>query len=71
MQGINTVMDLVHQAANHLVLRGMLLLEEGDPATAARYFQQALEMNNKESWNFESRGIAAHYLQHIKAAQKR
>jgi hypothetical protein len=69
LPAINTVMEIVHQIANYRVMRGMLLLEEGDPAAAARFFQQALDMNNGQPWEFESRGIAVHYLKHIRAAQ--
>jgi tetratricopeptide (TPR) repeat protein len=68
LQGINSLMELVHRAADYRVLRGMLLLEEGDPARAARYFQQALDMNQGQPWEFECRGIALHYLKHVQAA---
>lgn len=58
----------VHELANVRVLRGMLALEQGDNAVAAKYFREALNMGESEQFHFESRPIAVRYLQLIKDA---
>jgi hypothetical protein len=68
LQGVNYWLERLRQAADYRVLRGLLTLEEGDTATAARYFQEALDTNNKKPFDFESRMIADHYLKLIHEA---
>ncbi len=67
-QALNGLLEQVRQNADFLVLRGMLALEEGDNPTAAKYFQQALDMSDQARFDFESRVLAVRYLQLIKAA---
>jgi hypothetical protein len=49
-------------------LRGILALDAGEPAAAEKWFRQALNAGGGE---FESRGIAARYLDHLRPASGR
>jgi hypothetical protein len=68
IQGFATLLNFVRQAAEYRVLRGMVAVEQGDIPTAAKFFQAALDMNNGEPFEFESKMIAVNYLKHIQAA---
>src|SRR5262249_50526668 len=56
----------VQQSADYRVLRGMLSLEQGNTTEAAAYFQKALELYEREHLDFESRAVAARYLELIR-----
>ena len=43
-------------------------MEAGNPAAAAREFQEAMKVNNQQPFDFESKPIAQRYLELIKAA---
>jgi tetratricopeptide (TPR) repeat protein len=68
MQRLNAILDDVRTTADYRVMRGILALEQGDTATAARFFERALYMNDGKRLDFESRPIAAHYLELIHRA---
>jgi hypothetical protein len=58
----------VRQLAEWRVLCGMLALEEGANALAAKHFEAALNLGERQDFAFESRPIATHYLQLLKVA---
>jgi hypothetical protein len=68
LYGILTAPSRISQVADYRVLRGLLALEEGDNAVAAKYFQAALDAGKLEAFAFESRPIAERYLQLIREA---
>jgi tetratricopeptide (TPR) repeat protein len=68
MQQFNNIFEDVRLTADHRVLRGMLALEQGDTATAARFFDRALHMGDGQPLDFESRPIALHYLELLERA---
>ncbi len=68
LYGASTMSSRVRELADWRVLRGMLALEQGDNAVAAKYFQEALDLGEREKFQFESRPIAVRYLQLIKEA---
>jgi hypothetical protein len=68
LYGVLMTSNGIRQIADWRVLRGMLAVEEGDNAVAAKSFQAALDMGDRESFAFESRPIALQYLQRIREA---
>ena len=63
-----SLLSASRQMAEFRVLGGLLALEEGKTASAARYFRQALNSGGGDSFDFPSRGVAFRYLQLIKEA---
>jgi tetratricopeptide (TPR) repeat protein len=53
------------QLADYLVIRGILLLEQGQTAKAAECFRTALDVDGGEKFQFDSRAIAVNYLELI------
>ena len=68
LYGVLTMPGRIGQVADYRVLRGLLALEEGENAVAAKYFQSAVDASNPKAFAFESRPIADRYLQLIKEA---
>ncbi|HLJ93014.1 MAG TPA: hypothetical protein VKU02_07465 [Gemmataceae bacterium] len=68
LYGIEQLPNRVRELADWRVLRGMLAVEEGDNAVAAKFFQEALGTGEREQFRFESRPIAVRYLQLIREA---
>jgi hypothetical protein len=66
--GVNTVSTRLRELADWRVLRGLLALEAGENAVAAKRFQAALDIGNQKKLDFESRPIAEHYLRRIEHA---
>jgi tetratricopeptide (TPR) repeat protein len=58
-------LDEVRQIAELRVIRGLLALEEGDTATAARFFRQAMATVASPQFDFDGREIARRYLELI------
>lgn len=54
--------------ADYRVMRAMVALEAGDTALAARFCAEALNTNNGQPFDFESKMIAVNYLRLLKAA---
>src|SRR5262249_46709536 len=58
LYGTTTMPNRLRQLADWRVLRGLLALEEGDNAAAAKAFQAALDLGEREQFHFESRPLA-------------
>jgi tetratricopeptide (TPR) repeat protein len=67
-QRLNAILEDIKLTADYRVLRGMLALEQGDTATAARFFERALNSGDGQPFDFESRPIALGYLNLIQRA---
>jgi tetratricopeptide (TPR) repeat protein len=70
LSSMSVAINRIKQLAEFRVMRGMLALEEGDTATAAKQFQQALDMGDGKEFQFDSRAVAMRYLELLKAARK-
>ena len=68
LQQANMTLQNTRTIANFKTLQGMLAVEAGNTADAARLFREAMDINNKQPFDFESKAIAVRYLNLIKAA---
>ena len=64
----NSWLQNIAMIADYKVLRAMLALEAGDTALAARSCEEALNMNNGQPFDFESKMIAVNYLRLLRQA---
>jgi hypothetical protein len=65
---VNTASTRLRELADWRVLCGLLALEAGENAVAAKQFQAALDIAHRKRLPFESQPIAERYLQLIKAS---
>jgi hypothetical protein len=70
LHNLNSYPDFVHRLAEFRVLRGLLLLEQGDNAAAATSFRDALATAGDagEQMHFNGRVFARRYLELIERA---
>jgi hypothetical protein len=68
LMGMTTVLRNVGLVGQFAEIRGLLALEEGDLATATRWFRRGEELSNNGQLFLESRAIGKRYLQLIEAA---
>jgi hypothetical protein len=68
LYGTLSVPNRVRQLADWRVLGGMLALEEGANAAAAKHFRAALNLGDPENFAFDSRPLASRYLQLLQKA---
>jgi len=64
----NRWLQKIPMLADYKVMRAMVALEAGDTALAARCCTEALNTNNGQPFDFESKAIAVNYLRLLKAA---
>jgi hypothetical protein len=64
----NLWLQKIPMLADYKVMRAMVALEAGDTALAARSCSEALNTNNGQPFDFESKAIAVNYLRLLKAA---
>jgi tetratricopeptide (TPR) repeat protein len=67
---IGSLLERVGLVGQFMELRGLLALEEGDIATATRWFNRAEEISNQGQFYIESRPIGVRYLQLIDNAKR-
>jgi hypothetical protein len=69
LASLGNVAETVRQVAEYQTLRGLIALEAGDTATAAKYFQKALDTGGTgpAPLFFDGRPVAARYLQLLQA----
>ncbi|HMC88960.1 MAG TPA: hypothetical protein VKI17_05410 [Gemmataceae bacterium] len=58
----------IRMAADSKVMQAMVEMEAGNVAAAARHCEEALNLNNGQPFDFDSKMIAVHYLKQIRDA---
>jgi tetratricopeptide (TPR) repeat protein len=62
LRGLNTFPDVERQLADLRSMRGLLSLEQGDNASAAKFFRQAIDSADTDQLEFNGRVFANRYL---------
>ena len=58
----------IKMIGEYKVMQAMVEMEAGNVAAAARHCEEALNLNNGQPFDFDSKMIAVHYLKQIRNA---